>query len=110
MKYALLAGTIILLATGQVLFKLSAGTAVSDRWAFLTSPTFIAALFTYAIATLLWIFVLRVWPLSIAYASQAITIVIVMSLAIVMFGESLSTTQFFGAGLIVCGLFVLASG
>src|SRR3712207_7795026 len=42
----------------------------SSRWAFLFSPAFLAALVTYAVATLLWVFTLRAWPLTVAYRSE----------------------------------------
>ncbi|WP_157934047.1 SMR family transporter [Microvirga ossetica] len=110
MRYLFLLGTIALLAAGQVLFKLSAGRATLNKWDFLLSPPFIIALFTYGVATLLWVFTLKVWPLTIAYAAQAITIVIVITIGVVVFKESLSTVQYLGVGVIIFGLAILASG
>jgi multidrug transporter EmrE-like cation transporter len=110
MKYLFLFGTIALLALGQVLFKLSAGHVPSSRWAFLFSSPFLAALVTYAIATLLWVFTLRLWPLTVAYAAQALTIAIVLMIGVLAFGETLTKVQFTGAAIILAGLVVLASG
>ncbi|MBM1173047.1 SMR family transporter [Microvirga arabica] len=110
MKYIFLLSTIVLLAVGQILFKLSAGHAPSSRWAFLLSPPFLAALVTYAAATLLWVFTLRFWPLSVAYAAQALTIAIVLTISVLIFGETLTQMQCIGAAIILAGLIVLALG
>jgi multidrug transporter EmrE-like cation transporter len=99
-----------LLALGQVLFKLSAGRTSVNKWDFLFSSPFLAALVVYGLATLLWVFTLRVWPLTIAYAAQALTIVIVITIGIVVFGEVLSVVQYFGVAIILAGLAVLAVG
>jgi drug/metabolite transporter (DMT)-like permease len=70
----------------------------------------LAALVTYGIATLLWIFTLRFWPLTIAYAAQALSIVVVISLGVAVFGEALSTIQYCGIAIILTGLIVLSVG
>lgn len=110
MKYIFLLGTICLLALGQVLFKLSAGYTTANRWSFLLSPPFLAALVTYGIATLLWVFTLRFWPLTVAYAAQAITIAIVILIGVTFFQETLSVMQCLGVAIILIGLVVLAAG
>jgi len=76
----------------------------------LVTPTLLSALVVYALATLLWIFTLRQWPLTIAYAAQALTIVIVPAAGVAIFGETMSTLQYLGAAIILAGLAVLAVG
>jgi multidrug transporter EmrE-like cation transporter len=110
MRYLFLFGTIALLALGQVLFKLSAGRTSANKWEFLVSSPFLAALVVYGLATLLWVFTLRFWPLTIAYAAQALTIVIVIAIGTGVFGEVLSTVQYCGIAIILAGLVVLAVG
>jgi drug/metabolite transporter (DMT)-like permease len=110
MKYIMLYGTIALIALGQILFKVSSGHASAGKWTFLFSPTFIAALVIYAFATLLWIFTLRLWPLTVAYAAQALTIVLVLGAGVIIFGETMSSVQYLGAAIILAGMAVLAVG
>jgi multidrug transporter EmrE-like cation transporter len=110
MKYALLFGTIAALALGQVLFKLAVRTSIYGSWAFLTSPVFIIALIVYAGATLSWMFVLKEFPITVAYPATALAIVLVLLAGVVMFGEPLRAVQGLGAAAILVGLMLLALG
>lgn len=110
MQYLLLFGTTGLLALGQVLFKLSAGDDPAHPWAFLFSPIFVAAVAIYGVATLMWIFALRQFPISAAYPMQALAIVIVLVIGVVFFRESLNIVQWMGIGAIVVGTLALAMG
>lgn len=109
-QYLLLFGTTGLLALGQVLFKLSADHEPAHPWAFLFSPIFIAALAIYGLATLMWIFALRHFPITVAYPMQALAIVIVLVIGGVFFGERLSIVQWMGIGAIILGTAALAMG
>ena len=105
MRYILLFATIFALAAGQVLFKIAA--TGQDKWTFLIAPSFLSALILYAGATLLWIFTLRLWPITAVYPATALSIVLVMVAGIVLFGERPNTQQWVGVGIIVTGLLVL---
>lgn len=108
MRYLLLFGTITALALGQVLFKLAVQHAPSGRpWGFLTAPEFLLALLVYAGATLAWMFVLRMWPLTVVYPAFALAIVLVLGAGAVFFGELLTIRQMIGAGTIIVGLIIL---
>lgn len=105
MRYWLLVATIAMMATGQILFKTAAdGT---ERWAFLFSPVFIAALALYAATTVVWIFTLRSWPITIAYPAQATAIALVTLISIPLFGERPSPQAWIGILTIIAGLLIL---
>lgn len=110
---ALLIVTPIMIAGGQILFKktserlLTRGDAGFLSIAF--DPIFITALSLYGTATLLWIYVLKVVPLSYAYSFMALTFVIVPLLSLMFLGESISWRYGVGSALIIAGL-IIAQG
>lgn len=86
---------VVLIAVGQLLFKSAAGQWRVDGWSWTTlrgflSPAMLVALFIYAVATLLWVFVLRTVPLSSAYALFSLAFLIVPLLARIFLGEPIS--------------------
>lgn len=87
------------------MFKLAAR---GEGWGFLFSWPFVAALALYGVTTILWVFVLRAWPLSVAYPTQALAIVVVLVTAHFASGESLTLAQLAGFGAIVLGVMLLA--
>lgn len=110
----LLIGTPIMIAAGQVLFKLTSERLVArgENASFTTAlfdPVFIAALMLYGSATLLWLFVLKAVPLSYAYSFMALTFVMVPLLAAYFLGEQLGLRYIIGSGLIITGLLVVQS-
>jgi multidrug transporter EmrE-like cation transporter len=105
MRYGLLAGTIVLMAAGQVLFKTAA--TEPGRWSFILTPAFIAALFLYAATTLLWVFTLRYWPITAAYPATAIAIALVTIAGVMLFGEKPSPQHWLGIAVILSGLLIL---
>jgi len=70
---SLLIATPIMIAAGQVLFKQTSERLIARSDAGFLSiafdPIFIAALFLYGFATLIWIYVLKTVPLSYAIES-----------------------------------------
>lgn len=109
MTYALLALFAGLLAVGQLLFKKAAlaGAAEAFPWAFLNGWMALA-LVLYGAATLLWTWILRSTPLSVAYPFAALAFVLVPVLAAAVFGEALTARVLIGAALIVAGIVVSA--
>src|SRR6478609_7757214 len=78
MRYVLLVAFALLLSTGQVLFKQAA--VVGNGKPFhltLFNGWVAAALVLYAIATGLWVWVLRTTPLSVAYPFVALGFILV---------------------------------
>ena len=107
-----LVGFSLMLAAGQVLFKVA---ALASRWpggtglrlpALLLEPSFWIALLLYGTATLLWIYLLQSVPLSRAYPFAALGFLFVPLMAMTIFGEKLSAAYGAGVTLIVAGILV----
>jgi multidrug transporter EmrE-like cation transporter len=109
MRYLLLIAFAVLLSSGQVLFKLAAmaGNAKSFPLA-LCNGWLAAALMVYAIATVLWVWILRTTQLSIAYPFVALGFVLVPLAAHYLFGEPFAARQVLGTLLIIAGLLAIS--
>ena len=109
----LLVLTPVLIAAGQVLFKLTSQRLAQDDtapfYSIAVNPLFLLALTIYGGATLLWIYVLKSVPLSYAYSFMALTFVIVPLFAALWLNESVSLKYAMGAGLIIIGLVIVQS-
>jgi len=102
---------VLLIAVGQLLFKAAAGQWRVDGWTWSTlrsflSPVTVLALFVYAIATLLWVYVLRTVPLALAYSLFSLAFVIVPLLAYAILGERLSANTLLGGAIIIVGVVI----
>jgi drug/metabolite transporter (DMT)-like permease len=100
-----------MMAAGQILFKQTAQQAqamssLRDILCLFTLPSFWAAVFLYGLATLLWIKIIQVVPLSRAYPFAALGFVIVPLAAMFFFKETLTLRYAIGAGFIVVGILV----
>lgn len=101
--------TVCALAVGQILFKLAAQSISFSRDAWLSSlfePRLLIALVVYAVATVMWLAVLKMLPLRVAYPFVALAFVIVPIMAHFILGEKLSWNTFVGAALIGAGVYV----
>ena len=109
--WAMLIGTPVFIAIGQVLFKVSSGRLADSQnhplVALALDPVFLLALALYGSATLVWIYVLRTVPLAFAYSFMALTFVLVPIFAALWLGETLTVKYMIGAGLIIAGLLVV---
>jgi multidrug transporter EmrE-like cation transporter len=108
MRYVLLVAFALLLSTGQVLFKQAA--VVGNGKPFhltLFNGWVAAALVLYAIATGLWVWVLRTTPLSVAYPFVALGFILVPLAAHYLFAEPLDARYAIGVTLIIAGLLVM---
>src|SRR5690349_18067177 len=108
---ALTLGCVLLLAVGQVLFKIAAGTWRVEGWSLATlrnflSPPMLVALAVYAVATFAWVLVLRHVPLGAAYPLFSLPFVVTPVLAHVVLGEPLALRTLVGASIIVVGVVV----
>ena len=104
-----------LLALGQILFKRTAESAQTLNSShallnLLTLPSLWLAGFLYFSATLLWIKMLQTVPLSKAYPFSALGFVLVPLAAVFFFNETISFKYILGAGLIIAGIMVTATG
>ena len=99
------------MAGGQLLFKIGAakwhGSTLSQWiWSFISNPFLVSAIFLYAFTVLVWIYVLRILPLSIAYPITALSYVIVPFLSFILLKEKISIYNFIGMALIISGVIV----
>lgn len=104
--------TPLMIALGQVLFKLTSEKLLSSSAPFYSiafNPVFILALAVYGSATLLWIYVLKSVPLAYAYSFMALTFVLVPLMASFWLGETLTLKYAAGASLIIIGLLIVQS-
>lgn len=108
-----LLGTPFLIAAGQVLFKLTSGSTGGLDMKGLTglalNPIFLAALALYGFGTVVWIFVLKQVPLTIAYSFMGLTFCFVPLLAQFFLGEALTLRYFLGVILIIAGMVAINS-
>ncbi len=103
-----------LLAGGQILFKIAALQWRVQGWSWATlrsllSVPMLSALLIYAIATVLWVYVLRHVPLVAAYAIFSLAFVITPVLAHYALGEPLTLRTLAGGLIIVLGVIVAVS-
>jgi len=106
---ATLAGPILCvlaISTGQILFKIASG--LIDYRNPLADPKGLFVLFTalaiYAAATLLWIAMLRLAPLSRVYPIMAFSFVLVPLASMVLLKEQVAWNYWAGVALIVAGI------
>ena len=113
-----LIGFSFIMSLGQLLFKKTALT-ISDNstdtagllegiFRAIQIPWLYCALVTYALATVLWLYILQRIPLSIAYPFSAIAMILVPFLSTYIFSEKLSLSYWFGACLIIIGITIIA--
>jgi undecaprenyl phosphate-alpha-L-ara4N flippase subunit ArnE len=114
MPLSLLAGLVLtplLISAGQILFKLTSaragGADAAGLIAVLFDPYLIAALAIYGVGTIVWVYVLKSVPLTVAYPFMALTFCVVPLLAWCLLGEILSLRYLLGAVLIMAGLVVI---
>lgn len=111
LPYVLTIVTVVLIATGQILFKLTAQ-RISGRPVLeglgdtaVLFP-FIVALGIYGFATLLWIFALRELPLARAYFLMSLSFLIVPVVSALVFSERFTPGFALGGALIIAGVLV----
>lgn len=112
MVYLLLLCNVLLLVSGQVLWKIAV-TGI-ETWNFTTalkvalSPYFIGGASLYVLATAIWLVILSKLPLSVAYPSQSIGYIFGAIIAFLLFRETISPTQWAGMAVIVFGVYLVA--
>jgi drug/metabolite transporter (DMT)-like permease len=112
MIYGLLLANVLLLVTGQMLWKVSVSgvtswnlsTAISTVF----SPYFIGGGILYVVATGLWLIILSKMPLSVAYPMQSVCYIVGSVAAFFIFKEHINVTQWMGMIVIMLGVFLIA--
>ena len=103
----------VVLAGGQVLFKLAAmrfspsGNWYTDAVSLVLNPFLVMAVLLYALLSAFWVWVLTFVPLSTAYPFVALTFVLTAASGALFFGEPVSFRLILGGGLIIAGLVVI---
>lgn len=103
----------LLLSGGQVLLKLAMAQLPSFSWTWsyfrqlLTDWWLLACGISFGIATALWLYILKHFPLSQAYPLTALAYVFGMVAAIVFFGEHVPLVRWIGTFLIVGGCMLI---
>jgi len=112
MRYLILTISILLGITGQLLLKkgivesnLALGFIPIIKTLF--SPFVLLGFSSYAISSLIWLFVLQRFPLSVAYPSLSTAYVVIILSSWFFFHEPLTITKIAGATLIVSGVYFL---
>lgn len=106
----LLAGTIVVISAGQILFKLAAtGVSLGEPKSFVSVHVLIA-LAVYGVATFMWLLVLARLPLSIAFPFYGITFLLVPVLASIYLGETLRVQTVLGGVFILVGIWISVRG
>jgi undecaprenyl phosphate-alpha-L-ara4N flippase subunit ArnE len=93
-------------ALGQVFFKYGA----VDRSAFIEfiNPWLMIGLFFYATCAVLWIYCMSKVPLVAAFPFTVLAIMLTLTAGIYIFGETTSSTYWYGVALVLTGLFFIS--
>lgn len=73
----------------------------------LFSPTVFIGFMLYGISSIVWLFVLKKFPLSVAYPALSLTYVAVVAISILVFKETFTINKVIGVLLIISGVIVL---
>lgn len=104
----------LLLSLGQVLLKFALDKMAKFEWAWfffeklLTNWWLLACGICYGLATILWLYILKKFPFSMAYPMISLSYVFGMFAAIIFFHEQISITRWMGVLLIMGGCFLIA--
>ncbi|QCT02941.1 protein of unknown function DUF6 transmembrane [Paenibacillus algicola] len=107
-SYGLLFLNIMLLVSGQILFKLGLESSGGLQWMKLFTSMYVwSGLVLYGAATVIWFAVLSRLPLSIAYPLQSIAYVLALIPAFFLFHETMSFSKLIGIALIITGAYFI---
>ena len=97
------------LCGGQVLLKFALSKMEKFNWSFsffynfITNFWFLGCGICFGIASLLWMYILKKFPFSVAYPMVSLSYVFGMLAAIIFFKEQVSFTRWFGVFMIMAG-------
>ena len=103
---------VTIVALGQILFKLGAEsiTASNDKGVYADFNAYIiVALIIYALSTVIWIYILRSIPLSIAYPFMSLSFILVPIASYYVFGDPINLKILTGGFFIFIGFYLVAS-
>ncbi|UJF35208.1 EamA family transporter [Paenibacillus hexagrammi] len=103
---------VMLLVAGQILWKLALTRTPLNGWdslgSVLVQPYLLLGCLLYGAATLLWFYALSRFDLSRVYPLQSFAYVLGALCGLLVFKETLTTSQWMGLFLLVGGAFMLA--
>lgn len=112
MNYLLLIINIILLVSGQMLWKVGVAKigimGTGNIISIIKSPYIIGGGIIYVFATGVWLYVLSRMPFSIAYPFQSLAYVLGVFIGFFIFKEVVTPIQWVGAVVIVFGVYLIA--
>jgi drug/metabolite transporter (DMT)-like permease len=104
-NYIVLVTCVLAIASGQLLFKLSAiSLSSAGLRSVILSPSLLGALTIYGVATVAWIWQLRSIELSRAYPFMALSFVVVPLLSASVLKEPIDARYWAGTGMIIGGI------
>ncbi|MFC7679903.1 EamA family transporter [Paenibacillus sp. GCM10028914] len=113
MAYIMLFLNIILLVSGQIVWKMGleqhGGIQFSNLLSVLFSPLILLGILFYGLATGIWFFVLSRLPLSLAYPLQSLAYALGIVAAWYFFGESVPLNRWVGVAVIVMGALIISA-
>jgi len=112
MNYLLLAGSMILAIAGQLFLKggvMASSLSLNFNSIITTlfSPKVFLGFTLYGISSIIWLFALKKFPLSVAYPALSMTYIVVVLFSYLLFKEPLTANKIIGMLLIVGGVFIL---
>ena len=113
MTYVLLFINILLLVLGQTLWKTGL-TGIDFKFdpvslfKMFLNPYISGGLVIYAIATVLWLYILSKSDLSLVYPLQSLSYVIAAVIAVLVFKENIPLTRWAGIGFIMLGAYFVS--
>ena len=114
MVFVLLALSILLAIAGQYLLKtgvtaIPPDASIAGVLRTLFSVPILGGFFLYGLSSIVWLFILKKLPLSIAYPTLSLSYIGVMAISVLVLGESFTLTKALGMGLIFLGVAALFS-
>lgn len=104
----------VILAGGQVFLKFalmrmpSFSLSRAFLWSLVTNWQFAACGVCFALASILWMYMMKVFPFSVVYPMVSLSYVFGMLAAILFFQETVSMTKWTGVVLIMVGCLLIA--
>ena len=104
----------LLLAAGQVLLKVALGRMLPFAWSFefwksvFANWQFAACGLCYGAGSVLWFYIIKHYPFSMAYPLVSLSYVFGMIAAMVFFNEPVNITKWVGVLLIMLGCYFIA--
>jgi len=105
--YLLLAVNILLSITGQFFFKFGMLKQYKNLLEMFLSPLIIGGFLLYGLSAIIWLFILKRLPLSVAYPSLSLGYILLIIVSSKLLDEPITTPKIIGSLLIFLGVYFL---